>query len=180
GDRRRRARRRVDETGPRACLSLSDRGTTPVVRVAHDLDFAPSRVLDQPADPAGLLLVRFDGAPLVEGRREDEVPVGDLVHGALESPAEGAALPVAVGVEPDPVEPELERDLEDSREALLRVGEGLHPRRRIAVLSVSSPRGDEAVARPGNDLEQVGPPAQPAVVAKGRPQSDAVAPEVLA
>src|SRR5262249_5938176 len=180
GDRRRRARRRVDETGARACLSLSDRGTTPVVRVAHDLDFAPSRVLDQPADPAGLLLVRFDGTPLVEGGRENQVLIGDLVHGALERPAEGATFAVAVGVEPDPVEPELEWDLEDSGKALFRVCERLHPRRRVAVLLVPAPRGDKPVAGLGDDLEQVCPPPKPAVVPERRPQADTVAAEILA
>ena len=95
--------------------------------------------------------------------------------------AERAPLAVAVGVEPDPVEPELERDLEQVREALLRVGERLHlPRRRVAVLLVPAPRGDEAMARLADDREQVGPVAQAAVVAERRPQPDAVAAEVLA
>ena len=90
------------------------------------------------------------------------------------------ALAVAVGVEPDPVEPELEWDLEQVREALLRVGERLHPRGRVAVLLVAAPGGDVAVARLVDDLEQVGPPAEPAVVAERRAQADALAAEVLA
>src|SRR5205823_3973733 len=128
------------------------RGPTPVVRVAHDLDPALPRVLDQAADPAGLLLVRLDCAPLVEGSGEDEILLGDLVDGPFERLAERAPFAVAVGVEPDPVEPELERDLEDSREALVAVCERLHPRGRIAVLLVPAPRGDEAVSGPGDDL----------------------------
>ena len=125
-------------------------------------------------------LVRLDRAPLVECGGEHEVLIRYLIHCALERAAERGALAVAVGVEPDPVEPELEGDLEHVREALLRVGERLHPRRGVAVLLVPAPRGDEAVSGVADDLEQVGAVAEPAVVAERRPEPDALAAEVLA
>src|SRR6185312_16434482 len=85
----------------------------------------------------------------------------------------------AMRVEPDAVEPELERNLEDLREAFLGVGERLYPRRRVAVLLVAAPGGDVAVACLPDDLEQVGPVAQAAVVPERRPQPDALTTEVL-
>src|ERR1700730_3869297 len=114
-------RRRSGRVVAPACRRLPG-ALGPGVGVGADLGVAPSRLLDQPADPAGSLFVRLDRAPLGESVGEDEILVCDLVGGALERPAKGEPLAVAVGVEPDPVEPELERDLEDPRKALLGVG----------------------------------------------------------
>src|SRR4029077_811523 len=113
---------------------------------------ALARVLDQRADPAAALLVRLERDPFVERRRVDEVLLGDLVDRAPERAAERGALVVAVHVEPDAVEPELEGDLEQGREALLVVVEGLHPRRGVAVLLVAPPRRHEAVAGVPDEL----------------------------
>ncbi len=111
---------------------------------------------------------------------EDEILFGDLVDRTPERGAERQALGVAVRIEPDAVEPELEGDLEQIGEAFLGVAERLHPRRRVAVLLVAPPRGDVAVARLLDDPEQVGPVAEAAVVAERCAQSDALTAEVLA
>src|SRR5262249_61747659 len=67
-----------------------------------------------------------------------------------------------------------------ARVALFGVGERLHPRCRIAAGLVPPPGCDEAVPGALDELEQVGPTSQAAVVAKRSADADALAAEGLA
>ena len=70
----------------------------------------------------------------------DEVVLDDVVDSRLQNLDELEALVIAMSREPGPIEPELERDLENLRVALLFVPEGLDvERRRVSSVRVAPP-----------------------------------------